>query len=200
MVLPLVEADRREQLGRAQAAAERRVERRQGLSLGGQLKEKLVAQARALRERIGQQLKLVKEWVREHFPDPIGRLKERSREVFEAVAERAKGMRRPPAQEPERAAERSPAGGQKRGMFDGLRLGSTPAVPADSNAVSRPKNSEQSLQQVRALTAGPSPGARAVDRPIRARLDGRVADARAGPPSARAPKDRAQARRRGAGR
>ena len=31
MVLPLVEADRREQLGRAQAAAERRVERRQGL-------------------------------------------------------------------------------------------------------------------------------------------------------------------------
>ena len=35
VVLPLVEADRREQLGRAQAAAERRVERRQGLANRG---------------------------------------------------------------------------------------------------------------------------------------------------------------------
>ena len=34
VVLPLVEADRREQLGRAQAAAERRIERRQGSESG----------------------------------------------------------------------------------------------------------------------------------------------------------------------
>ena len=59
MVLPLVEADRQEQLGRAQAAVERRIERRQGLSMG-EFREKLVAQARALRERIGREFGRVK--------------------------------------------------------------------------------------------------------------------------------------------
>jgi len=99
LVLPLVEADRREQLGRAQAAAERRVERRQGLGIGGQLKEKLLTQARALRERIGQQLGRVKEWVRERFPDPLKQIKERSREVFEAVVEKTqRAMGRPELQ------------------------------------------------------------------------------------------------------
>lgn len=107
MVLPRVEADRREQLGRAQAAAERRVERRQELGIGGRLGEKLIAQARALRERIGRELKRVKEWVREHFPDPIKQLKERTREVFEGITEKVRGRRR--AQE--REAEPSPGQG-----------------------------------------------------------------------------------------
>ena len=66
-VLSLVEADRREQLQRVQALADRRVERRQKLSLGGRLKDKLVSQARALRDRIGLELKRVREWVRERF-------------------------------------------------------------------------------------------------------------------------------------
>lgn len=74
-VLPHVEADRHEQLERARAMAERRVERRQELGIGRQLKEKLLTQARALRERIGVQLERVKDWVREHFPDPLERLK-----------------------------------------------------------------------------------------------------------------------------
>ena len=91
LVLPLIEADRREQLGRAQAAAERRVERRQGLGIGGRLREKLLTQARALRGRIGQQLGRVKEWVREHFPEPLKQLKERTRDLFEAAFEKARG-------------------------------------------------------------------------------------------------------------
>jgi MobA/MobL family len=133
VVLPLVEADRREQLGRAQAAAERRVERRQGLGIGGRLGEKLVTQARALRERIGTELKRVKEWVREHFPDPLKQLKERSREVFDAVAEKARGRRPARTQEAEKQPERAQAGDKKRGMFDGLRLQSArlPASPAE---------------------------------------------------------------------
>ncbi len=84
LVLPLVEADRREQIGRAQAAAERRVERRQ--SLGGRLGKKLVSQARALRDRIGQQLGRVKEWVAERFPEPFQQIKDRARELFGAPA------------------------------------------------------------------------------------------------------------------
>ena len=72
MVLPLIEADRREQLGRAQAAAERRVERRQGIGIGGELKETLLTQARALRERIGQQL--AKKGARIKITDCGGRL------------------------------------------------------------------------------------------------------------------------------
>jgi hypothetical protein len=79
--LQRVEVDRREQLGRAVAAAERRVERRQGLGIGGQLKEKLLTQARALRERIGQQLGRVKEWLAERFPEPMQRLKDLGREL-----------------------------------------------------------------------------------------------------------------------
>jgi hypothetical protein len=105
LVLPLVEADRREQLGRAQAAAERRVERRQGLSIGGEFKEKLLTQARALRERIGRELGRVKAWVAERFPEPLERLKERAREVVQAVARKARGAE----QAPERSAgERTP--------------------------------------------------------------------------------------------
>jgi hypothetical protein len=133
VVLPRVEADRREQLGRAQAAAERRVERRQGLKIGGRLGEKLLTQARALRERIGRELKRVKEWVRERFPDPLKQIKERSRDLFEAVAEKARGRRPAQAQEPEQQQERAQPGDKKRGMFDGLRLRSErlPAPPAE---------------------------------------------------------------------
>jgi hypothetical protein len=87
VVLPLVEADRREQLGRAQAAAERRVERRQ--SLGGRLGKKLLEQARALRDRIGQQLGRVKEWVRERFPEPFQQIKDRARDLFGTAPERS---------------------------------------------------------------------------------------------------------------
>ena len=130
LVLPLVEADRREQLGRAQATAERRIERRQGLGIG-ELGDKLVAQARALRERIGRELERVKEWVREHFPDPIKQIKERSRDLFEAVAEKARGRgRQGPAQESDKEPERSQAGDKKRGLFDGLQLKSERVPPS----------------------------------------------------------------------
>ena len=87
LVLPLVEADRREQLGRTQAAAERRIERRQGLMIGGELKEKLLTQARALRKRLGRELTQVKEWVRERVPEPVQQLKAQARGLF-GVAEK----------------------------------------------------------------------------------------------------------------
>jgi hypothetical protein len=129
VVLPLVEADRREQLGRAQAAAERRIERRQGLGIGGQLGEKLITQARALRDWIGREIGRVKEWVREHFPEPLKQIKERSREAFQAVAEKARGRRPVRDQVPEKEAERAPPGDKKRGMFEGLRLRSDRLAP-----------------------------------------------------------------------
>ncbi len=170
----LVEADRREQLGRAQAAAERRVERRQGLGIGGQLKEKLIAQARALRERIGRELGRVKEWVRERFPDPLKQLKERSREVFEAVAEKARGReRKGPAREPEKEPERGQSGDKKRGMFDGLRLRSERlAAPAERDVSS---SKQPSVQQEPSRGQGRDRAAealnRSVDRYARAWMD-----------------------------
>jgi len=143
VVLPLVEADRREQLGRAQAAAERRIERRQSLRIGGRLGEKLITQARALRERIGRELGRVKEWVRERFPDPLRQIKERSRDLFEGVTAKARGRgRQGPARESEKEPERTPSGDKKRGMFDGLRLRSerlaAPAAERDVSPSARP--------------------------------------------------------------
>jgi hypothetical protein len=172
MVLPLVEADRREQLGRAQAAAERRVERRQGLGIGGQLKEKLLTQARALRERIGQQLGRVKEWVRERFPDPLKQLKERSRDLFEAVAEKARGRgRQGPAREPEKEPGRAKAPEKRRGMFDGLQLRSE-RLPAERDVSS---SGRPSVQQEPSPGLGLTPAAEAlnlsVDRYARAWMD-----------------------------
>jgi len=173
VVLPRVEADRREQLGRAQAAAERRIERRQGLSIGERLGEKLITQARALRERIGRELGRVKEWVREHFPDPLKQLKERSREVFEAVAAKARGRRPGRAQEPEREPERSRTGDKKHGMFDGLRLRSErlPAPPAERDvSLERPSVQQRpSPTQVRDRAAEALN--QSVDRYARAWMD-----------------------------
>jgi hypothetical protein len=99
VVLPLVEADRREQIARAQAMAERRVERRLGLGIGG----RLLAQARELRARIGQQIGRVKEWIAERFPDPLKRIKERSRDLIDGVA--GKGPR-PRTKQPKVRAEK----------------------------------------------------------------------------------------------
>jgi hypothetical protein len=167
-VLPLVEADRREQLGRAQAAAERRIERRQGL--GGRLLE----QARALRDRIGRELGRVKEWVREHFPDPLKQLKERSREVFGALAEKARGRRPARVQEAEKEPERAQPGDKKRGMFEGLRLRSErlPAPPAERYAATPER---QSVQQKPSLDQARDRAAEAlnqsVDRYARAWMD-----------------------------
>ena len=93
LVLKAVEADRREQLGRTGAMAERRVERRQ--SLGGRMGQKLLGQARALRERLGQQLGRVREWVRERFPEPFKHLQERTREFFGVAPEPAAAPLRP---------------------------------------------------------------------------------------------------------
>jgi len=121
-VLKRVEADRREQIERAGAMAERRVERRRGMGIGG----RLLDQARALRERIGQQLGRVRDWVRERFPEPLQRLKERARGMFEglnlsgglgvsrevfgevrlAAPERAPGTAREAAQKLDRALDR----------------------------------------------------------------------------------------------
>jgi hypothetical protein len=114
-VLKRVEADRREQIERALAMAERRVERRAGLGIGG----RLLDQARALRERIGQQLGRVKEWIAERFPDPLQRIKERSRDLFEAVVEKAqRALGRDAGQELGDVKTATP----KRGIFDGLNL------------------------------------------------------------------------------
>jgi hypothetical protein len=114
-VLKRVEADRLEQIQRAQAAAERRVERRQGLGIGGRLLE----QARHLRERIGQQLGRVKEWIAERFPDPLQQIKERSRDLFDTVVEKAqRALGRDAGQELAADKKATP----KRGMFDGLNL------------------------------------------------------------------------------
>jgi hypothetical protein len=172
LVLPLVEADRREQLGRAQAAAERRVERRQGLGIGGQIKEKLLTQARVLRERIGKEIGRVREWVVEHFPEPLKQLKERTREVLGAVAEKARGRRSARAQEPEREPERSQSGDKKRGMFDGLRLRSErlPASPAERGvALERPSMQQKSSPtQARDRAAALN---QSVDRYARAWMD-----------------------------
>ncbi|MHB8747098.1 MAG: MobA/MobL family protein [Gammaproteobacteria bacterium] len=174
LVLPLIEADRREQLGRAQAAAERRVERRQGLGLGGRLGEKLIAQARRLRERIGRELKRVKEWVREHFPDPIKQIKERSRDLFEAVAEKARGRRPAREREFKEGQSREKSSGKKRGMFDGLQLRSdrSPAPPAERDMFSQVRFSapkEPSPEQVR--TQAVEALHQSVDRYARAWMD-----------------------------
>lgn len=90
LVLPLIEADRREQLGRVEAQAERRVERRQGLKLGSELKEKLLTQARGLRERLGRELGRVKDWVRKRFAEPLERLKDHTRDLVGTVVEKAR--------------------------------------------------------------------------------------------------------------
>jgi hypothetical protein len=173
VVLPVVEADRREQLGRAQAAAERRVERRQELGIGGQLREKLVTQARALRERIGRELGRVKEWVREHFPDPLKQIKERTREVLGAVVEKTRGRRPARVQAPEKEPERSQSGDKKRGMFEGLRLRSErlPASPAERDvSLERPSvQPKPSPTQVRDRAAEAL--TQSVDRYARAWMD-----------------------------
>jgi hypothetical protein len=114
-VLKRVEVDRLEQIQRAQAAAERRVERRQGMGIGGRLLE----QARELRVRIGQQLGRVKEWIAERFPDPLQQIKERSRDLFDTVVEKAqRALGREASQELTTDNTATP----KRGMFDGLNL------------------------------------------------------------------------------
>jgi hypothetical protein len=144
LVLPLVEADRREQLGRAQAAAERRVERRQGLGIG-EFRDKLVAQARALRERIGKEIGRVKEWVIEHFPEPLKQLKTRTREVLGEALEKVRGRRPAPAQAPEKEPDRVRTGDKKRGLFDGLKFRSerSPAVPKERDVASSERSSVQ---------------------------------------------------------
>ena len=60
-VMAQVEADRREQIARVAAEAERRIERRQGIA--GRLGEKLLEQARALRDRVVALGGRVREWV-----------------------------------------------------------------------------------------------------------------------------------------
>jgi DNA anti-recombination protein RmuC len=49
----------------------------------------LLEQARALRDRIGQQLGRVKEWVRERFPEPFQQIKDRARDLFGTAPERS---------------------------------------------------------------------------------------------------------------
>ncbi len=94
------------------------MERRQRLSIG-ELREKLLTQARELRARIGQQLGRVKEWIAERFPDPLQQLKERSRDLIDTVVEKSqRALGRDVGQEP--AADKTAT--PKRGMFDGLNL------------------------------------------------------------------------------
>ena len=133
VVLQRVEADRREQIERAQAAAERRVERRQGLGIGG----RLLDQARALRERIGQQLGRVREWVRERFPDPLQQIKERSRDLMDTVVDKVRGSR---TGEKDKAAK--PSAGRSLDATERAR------VLKEARAVGRP-GLERQVQAVR---------------------------------------------------
>ncbi len=132
-VLKRVEADRREQIERAQAMAERRVERRQGLGIGG----RLLDQARALRERIGQQLGRVRDWVRERFPDPLLRIKERSRDLMDTVVDKVRGSR---TGEKDKAAK--PSAGRSLDATERAR------VLKEARAVGRP-GLERQVQAVR---------------------------------------------------
>jgi hypothetical protein len=135
-VLKRVEADRREQIERAQAAAERRVERRQGMGIGG----RLLAQARDLRARIGQQLGRVKEWIAERFPDPLQRIKERSRDLFDTVVEKAqRALGRDAGQD--RGDINTPT--LKDGMFEGVRASAGPAEGFSAPTVATPAETAQ---------------------------------------------------------
>ena len=61
----------------------------------------------------------MKEWIAERFPDPLQQLKERSRDLFDTVGEKAqRALGRDAGQEP--AADKTSS--DKRGMFDGLNL------------------------------------------------------------------------------
>jgi hypothetical protein len=156
VVLPLVEADRREQLGRAQAAAERRVERRQGLSIGGQLKEKLLTQARALRERIGQQLGRVKEWLVERFPESIRQLKEQTRDLFGAVVEKARGVE-----------ERKPGKARSRGReAEPPEPGTRRAAAAERTPVPEAGRSPDAAERARVLKEATALGRQELARQV----------------------------------
>jgi hypothetical protein len=160
-VLKRVEADRREQIERAQAMAERRVERRQ--SLGGRLGKKLVEQARELRERIGEQLHRVKEWVRERFPEqPLKQIQERTRELFEAVVEKARGAR-------------GPEQGKAPGRVASDRPEQARAAPG---AEAEPPGSARSLdaaERARVLQEATALGRPALDRQVQAMRDDQAA-------------------------
>ncbi len=130
------------------------MERRQGLGIG-ELRDKLVAQARSLRDRIGRELGRVKAWVAERFPDPLQQIKERTRDLFNGMG--GKRPRAPtsrterereaksssaellPRTSPalENAPSRSSAGDKKRGMFDGLRLRADRSAAPEERRVSR---------------------------------------------------------------
>jgi len=157
LVLPLVEADRREQLERTQARAERRIERRQKLGIGGQLKEKLLTQARALRERLGQQLGRVKEWLAERFPDPLRQIKELSRDLVEGVAEKVRRSRgkepasaKKPPEKPELTLEQLKAQGREAAKGWGKELKQEQEV-ARQRALAIEAQRERELEQQRAL-------------------------------------------------
>jgi len=172
LVLPLVEADRREQIERAQAAAERRVERRQGMGIG-EFQDKLVAQARALRARLGREIKRVKAWVAERFPDPLQRLKERSRDLFDTVVEKTRGARGRPESALETESPRSPPGDKKRGMFDGLRLrAERSAAPAERTmSPSERPSASRELSPRPGFTPAAEALTQSVDRYARAWVD-----------------------------
>ena len=141
LVLPLVEADRREQIGRAQAAAERRVERRQ--SFGGRLGKKLVEQARALRDRIGQQVGRVKDWVAERFPEPFKQIKDRARELFGVAPER------PPAPKEAMPIDLAALKAKGRAMSDGWRQ-TLHAAQAEARRAESVRQEQQRQRQVEA--------------------------------------------------
>jgi hypothetical protein len=195
LVLPLVEADRREQIGRAQAMAERRVERRQGMGVG-ELKEQLLTQARALRARLGRELGRVKEWIAERFPDPLQQLKDRSRDLFDTVTEKVREALGRGAG-PERGDVTPHLQGD---LFDGvpfsagpaqgfaaLHVASTPAAPAETASMSLAEQLEVRSNAVaerleREARAQPGQGieedafwrARGLDAPGRGRAAGRA--------------------------
>jgi hypothetical protein len=105
------------------------------MGIGG----RLLTQARELGARIGQQLGRVKEWIAERFPDPLQQIKERSRDLFDAVVEKAQRALGRDAG-PERGDVNTPT--REGSMFDGVGAGyaeqfsapplSAPATPAET--------------------------------------------------------------------
>jgi hypothetical protein len=120
------------------------------LGIGGQLKEKLLTQARALRERIGQQLGRVKEWVRTRFPDPMQQLKARSRAVLGAMVGKGRGAQ---THKPGAQAEKTLASRRERDVEQ-----SAQPTPARSPAAARERvpREEAATQRERlaSLSAG----------------------------------------------
>jgi hypothetical protein len=87
-----------------------------------------------LRERIGRELGRVKEWIAERFPDPLQQIKERSRDLFDTVVEKAQRAMGWDAGK-ERDVDTPTL---KGGIFDGVQFSAGPAEGFSAPTVAAP--------------------------------------------------------------